>query len=180
MLAIRPVMNVAALGVGLLFADVAGAQQTPGIEPAVKTGQSIAGKYLVTPKCACLPPEVRLSLALLSSRIGLISDKNFNTAHDAQVACDLELADLRSGAREEVNNAVLAKVRKACTNFPKVDADCGDRKATCKAVDTSGYSIDQIDVDKIACTILPNEGKFTFEIRGIATYRGTFDVLCDP
>ena len=87
---------------------------------------------------------------------------------------------MQSNKRAEVNDLVLEEVKKACTKYPKVDPDCGDQAKTCKAVDTSGYSLDEIKVDGIMCNVSAVNKQFLYTISGHAGYNGTVDVLCGP
>lgn len=146
-----------------------------------KTGSSAVGKFLITPKCACLPPKISLPLNIASTNAGAGSGSiKWPKKSDAQDECNKKLADVQSEKRKEVNKDVLDEIRKACIEYTTVDPECGDKAKTCKAVDTSGYSLDEIKVDGITCNVVSAENKqFYYTIAGQAKYSGTVDVLCD-
>ena len=100
-----------------------------------KSEGSIVGKFLIVPKCACLPPQVSVSPNAQSTAATEDSGTtSYATAQEAQTACDKVLATVRIAKRDEVNDAVLAEVRKACTKYKKVDPECGDKAKACRAV----------------------------------------------
>ena len=148
-----------------------------------RSGSSAVGKFLITPQCACLPPMVSLPLKLASTKADADSGTTtWPKKSAAQDECNKALPDVQSKKRDEVNGRVLDEVSKACINYTKVvDPDCGDKAKTCKAVDTSGYSLDEIKVDGITCIVARAENKqFYWTIAGQAKYSGTVDVLCNP